>query len=178
MTHSKNTYNGEVMGKKKKIKNKRTSRYKKELDGYGIEYDEDYAFIAGFSEGGAPFGITHEEMKEIEREERQFEQKRKRLTDPSLDWVDSLLANEEEAYFLFADEDYDSTQGSHYSEYEEVITVPKSSKKKKAHSILETQSYHQVREILAFVQNLDEKAIPYQKAEESIDEFLSPKITE
>jgi hypothetical protein len=30
-------------------------------------YDETYAFIAGYTEGGAPYGITHEEMEEIQR---------------------------------------------------------------------------------------------------------------
>jgi hypothetical protein len=30
--------------------------------------DENFAFIAGYTEGGLPFGITHEEMEEIEKE--------------------------------------------------------------------------------------------------------------
>lgn len=36
-----------------------------------MEYDSDetFAFIAGYTSGGAPFGITHEEMEEIERRE-------------------------------------------------------------------------------------------------------------
>ncbi|MGM0845104.1 MAG: hypothetical protein ACQEUT_09015 [Bacillota bacterium] len=33
-----------------------------------IESDETFAFIAGYTEGGAPFGITQEEMPEIEKE--------------------------------------------------------------------------------------------------------------
>ena len=28
--------------------------------------DENFAFIAGFTSNGVPFGITHEEMKELE----------------------------------------------------------------------------------------------------------------
>lgn len=31
-----------------------------------IEHDETFAFIAGYTAGGAPFGITHEEMKKTE----------------------------------------------------------------------------------------------------------------
>jgi hypothetical protein len=34
-----------------------------ELEAY-INSDETIAFIAGFTEGGAPYGITHEEMDE------------------------------------------------------------------------------------------------------------------
>ena len=31
-------------------------------DGYGSEWDDNFAFIAGFTSGGAPFGVTWEEM--------------------------------------------------------------------------------------------------------------------
>ena len=31
-------------------------------DGYGREWDDNFAFIAGFTSGGAPFGVTWEEM--------------------------------------------------------------------------------------------------------------------
>lgn len=34
------------------------------------ESDEYFAFIAGYTENGAPFGITHEEWEEIEERER------------------------------------------------------------------------------------------------------------
>ncbi len=34
-----------------------------------IESDETFAFIAGYTDGGIPFGITHEEMEDIEKEE-------------------------------------------------------------------------------------------------------------
>ncbi|THE11954.1 hypothetical protein E1I69_13020 [Bacillus timonensis] len=29
------------------------------------DYDDTFAFIAGFTSGGAPYGITHEEMEEF-----------------------------------------------------------------------------------------------------------------
>jgi len=32
--------------------------------------DENFAFIAGFTSNGAPFGITHEEMVELENEQK------------------------------------------------------------------------------------------------------------
>lgn len=31
-------------------------------DGYGSEWDDNFAFIAGFTSGGAPFGVMWEEM--------------------------------------------------------------------------------------------------------------------
>lgn len=33
-----------------------------------FESDETFAFIAGYTGGGIPFGITHEEMQELEHE--------------------------------------------------------------------------------------------------------------
>jgi hypothetical protein len=30
--------------------------------------DENFAFIAGYTSGGAPYGLTHEEMAEPEKE--------------------------------------------------------------------------------------------------------------
>lgn len=32
---------------------------------YGLEYDEHYAYIAGFTAGGAPFGIGWDEMADL-----------------------------------------------------------------------------------------------------------------
>lgn len=34
-----------------------------------FESDETFAFIAGYTSGGAPYGITWEEMEAIERRE-------------------------------------------------------------------------------------------------------------
>ncbi|MEK3988533.1 MULTISPECIES: hypothetical protein [Robertmurraya] len=52
------------MGKKKSEKKREKRRMKDlELEAY-IESDETFAFIAGYTEGGAPYGITHEEMDE------------------------------------------------------------------------------------------------------------------
>lgn len=41
-------------------------------DDYGNEfgYDETFGFIAGFTDGGAPYGITWEEWEEIEKTEQ------------------------------------------------------------------------------------------------------------
>jgi hypothetical protein len=35
-------------------------------EGYGGEWDDDFAYIAGFTSGGAPFGVTWEELAELE----------------------------------------------------------------------------------------------------------------
>ncbi len=35
-------------------------------EGYGDEWDENFAFIAGFTSGGAPFGVTWDEASETE----------------------------------------------------------------------------------------------------------------
>lgn len=52
------------LGKKKSEKKREKRRMKDlELEAY-IESDETFAFIAGYTEGGAPYGITHEEMDE------------------------------------------------------------------------------------------------------------------
>lgn len=50
---------------------RRRRKEKKENNGLIMEFDSDetYAFIAGYTSGGAPFGITYEEMEEIERRE-------------------------------------------------------------------------------------------------------------
>ncbi|MGG7621279.1 hypothetical protein [Bacillus coreaensis] len=51
--------------KKQKSEKKREKRRMNdlELEAY-IESDETFAFIAGYTEGGAPYGITHEKMDE------------------------------------------------------------------------------------------------------------------
>ena len=35
-------------------------------EGYGVEYDENFAMIIGFTSGGAPYGLTWEEFEKIE----------------------------------------------------------------------------------------------------------------
>lgn len=54
---------------------------------YWAGSDEGFAFIAGYTEGGAPFGLTYLEMEEIESKGREWE-KIKSLTDPGLKWVE------------------------------------------------------------------------------------------
>jgi hypothetical protein len=55
-----------IKKRQKKIGNKNP-----ELEEYGRVFgsDENFAFIAGFTSNGAPFGITHEEMRELENEQ-------------------------------------------------------------------------------------------------------------
>jgi hypothetical protein len=47
---------------KKEIKKKKKSEL---IESYS---DENFAFIVGFTSGGAPYGLTHDEMAEIEKE--------------------------------------------------------------------------------------------------------------
>jgi len=53
----------------KKNKSKKKSKKKKEwIDDFTFDSDETFVFIAGYTEGGVPFGITYEEMEEQEKE--------------------------------------------------------------------------------------------------------------
>lgn len=54
----------------KKEKSMRRKEKKENME-FMMEYDSDetFAFIAGYTSGGAPFKITHEEMEEIKRRE-------------------------------------------------------------------------------------------------------------
>jgi hypothetical protein len=42
----------------------------KPYDHISPDSDETFAFIVGYTSGGFPYGITHEEMDEIERNEK------------------------------------------------------------------------------------------------------------
>ena len=55
------------------IKRKKYPKLKKESPLYDNEFgsDENFAFIAGYTSGGAPFGITHEEMAEIQKRDQE-----------------------------------------------------------------------------------------------------------
>ncbi len=57
----------------KQNKKKRNFNQKKDEKINNIEIcsDENFAFIAGYTVGGAPFGISHEEMAEIEKGNKQ-----------------------------------------------------------------------------------------------------------
>lgn len=61
------------MSKKKK------NRKKKETNEVEVMTEEElygFDFIAGFTSGGAPYGITSEEAKEMELEEEQMDKDR------------------------------------------------------------------------------------------------------
>jgi hypothetical protein len=51
----------------KKLKEKRKQKKEMLLDVF--ESDETFAFIVGYTAGGAPYGVTHEEMEELENHE-------------------------------------------------------------------------------------------------------------
>ena len=50
-----------------KRKQKKQEQEQKDLSGL-IEWNADFAYIAGYTSAGFPFGITHEEMKAMEPE--------------------------------------------------------------------------------------------------------------
>ncbi|MDM5329212.1 hypothetical protein [Neobacillus sp. CF12] len=60
-------YTKELIKKKKQEKERKREKRRntKELELYE-DYDDTFAFIAGYTEGGVPFGITYEEMEDIE----------------------------------------------------------------------------------------------------------------
>ncbi len=58
---------GKRNGKRKKFK-----KVKPELDSL-IERDEKFGFIVGYTSGGAPYGLTHDEMAELEKENNKTE---------------------------------------------------------------------------------------------------------
>lgn len=48
-------------------KKKRKLKLKKEKIVVELDSDENFAFIAGYTSGGAPYGLTHDEMVELEK---------------------------------------------------------------------------------------------------------------
>ncbi len=47
-------------------------KYKRYVDEPVFESDEYFAYIAGYTDGGFPYGITWEEAREIEKSDSQF----------------------------------------------------------------------------------------------------------
>ena len=55
-------------------KNRNRKLKKEKIDEYvELASDENFAFIAGFTSGGAPYGLTHEEMAELGKENNKTE---------------------------------------------------------------------------------------------------------
>lgn len=69
ISNQEREYTKELIKKRKKENDRKREKRRnaKELVLYEFEdYDDTFAFIAGYTEGGAPFGITYEEMEDIE----------------------------------------------------------------------------------------------------------------
>ena len=58
------------MGSKNKSKKAKKNKKKIELENNLFESDDTFAFIAGYTAGGFPYGITWEEMEAIERRDK------------------------------------------------------------------------------------------------------------
>jgi hypothetical protein len=52
-----------------RARRQRLERHKSEVAEYDPDSDENFAYIAGYTPGGAPFGITWEEWKGMEAED-------------------------------------------------------------------------------------------------------------
>ena len=59
------------MNKKKNTQPKKNKKLKKNVDDdcTGYSSDETFAFIAGYTEGGVPYGITWDEWGELEKKD-------------------------------------------------------------------------------------------------------------
>jgi len=59
-----------LMLKNRKMSERKNRKRNKEIKAEDVEFDSDenFAFIVGYTSGGAPYGLTHEEMNDIEKE--------------------------------------------------------------------------------------------------------------
>ena len=74
------------MGSKNRTKKLQRKKQCEEWEPNLFESDETFAFIAGYTSGGVPFGITWEEMEAIEqREKDMFGAKRSCCSDEDVD---------------------------------------------------------------------------------------------
>ena len=55
------------MGSKNKTKKSRRKKRREDLEDSIFESDETFAFIIGYTAGGAPYGVTWEEMVAMEQ---------------------------------------------------------------------------------------------------------------
>lgn len=59
------------MASKSKAKKKKHNQTQQQYEDNLFESDDTFAFIAGYTAGGFPYGITWEEMVEIEQNEKE-----------------------------------------------------------------------------------------------------------
>lgn len=81
--------------RRQEIRRQRKREREKARCEFELESDETFAFIAGYTVGGVPYGVTHEEMAEIEKLEKldfgfQFFE-----LEVEGDWTDSLIDDDE-----------------------------------------------------------------------------------
>jgi methyl coenzyme M reductase gamma subunit len=58
------------MLKNRQMSERKNRKLNKEIKVEDVEFDSDenFAFIVGYTSGGAPYGVTHQEINEIENE--------------------------------------------------------------------------------------------------------------
>ena len=76
------------MGSKNKVRKSKRKKTQEDYEENLFESDETFAFIAGYTSGGVPYGITWEEMEEIEKKENKLFREERRCCD---DKEDDLL---------------------------------------------------------------------------------------
>ena len=54
---------------RKRRKSKKQNQKEEHENKQGYDSDENFAMIIGYTSGGAPYGVTHEEMEKIEKGE-------------------------------------------------------------------------------------------------------------
>lgn len=67
------------MGSKNKSKKAKKNKKQIELENNLFESDDTFAFIAGYTAGGFPYGITWEEMEVIEQRDKTLFAKEKSI---------------------------------------------------------------------------------------------------
>ena len=61
----KQTIQNRKLHNQRKREKKKREREERELLAY-LDSDETFAYIAGYTSGGVPYGVTHEQMQELE----------------------------------------------------------------------------------------------------------------
>ena len=73
------------MGSKNKVRKTKRRKKQEDYEENLFGSDEIFAFIAGYTSGGAPYGITWEEMEVIEQRENNIFKEEERCRDDKED---------------------------------------------------------------------------------------------
>jgi methyl coenzyme M reductase gamma subunit len=70
------------MQKNRQMSERKNRKLNTEIKIANVEFesDENFAFIVGYTSGGASYGVTHEEMNELEKENHEADNKEKQIS--------------------------------------------------------------------------------------------------